>query len=291
MENNSKLEYSEGIISIFTNILLFILKYWAGIVSGSIALIADAWHTLSDSLSSIIVIIGIKLSLKKADKEHPFGHGRWEQITAIFIGFLLAIVAYEFAKESIKKFNSHESANFGLIAIIVTIISILIKEGLAQYALWIYRKTKNTTIKADAWHHRSDALSSLVVLIGIFLRNFFWWIDSALGFIISLMIFYAVFDIIKEAINKLLGEEPSKELLQNIMKIIKEEDQNMYAHHFHIHHYGKHKELTFHIKLDETTSIKKGHDIASRIENNIMKELDIEATIHIEPVKIENIKN
>jgi cation diffusion facilitator family transporter len=284
-----KLGYREGVVSIIINLLLFGLKYWAGIVSGSIALIADAWHSLSDSFSSIIVIIGIKLSSRKADNEHPFGHGRWEQIASIFIGFLLAIIAFDFMKEAFQRFSSHESANFGTIAIIVTIISILVNEGLAQYAFYIGRKTDNTSVKADGWHHRTDALSSIIVLAGIFLKNYFWWIDNALGIIISLMLFYAVYEIIKEAINKILGETPSKELMEKIDGIIKSHSiPDLNPHHFHIHNYGTHKELTFHIKLDKTIDINAGHQIATEIETEIRKRLNIESTIHIEPKEVQH---
>ena len=200
--SKNKQNYLGGGISILLNLVLFVLKYWAGIVSGSLSLMADAWHTLSDSLSSIIMIIGTKLSSKKPDKEHPYGHGRWENIAAIFIGVLLAIVAYQFAHDSIIKLTKKESANFGLLAIIVTIISIVIKEGLAQMSFYLGRKTNNSAMKADGWHHRSDALSSVVILIGIFLQTYFWWIDSVLGIIVALILFHAVYGIIKEAINK-----------------------------------------------------------------------------------------
>ena len=155
--------YLEGIISVIVNSILFILKFWAGVITGSIALTADAWHTLSDSLSSIIVIVAVKLSSKKPDTEHPFGHGRWEQIAALFIAFLLGIIAFDFFKDSFTQFKNQKSTEFGTIAIVVTIISIIVKEALAQYAFYIGRKTENVSIKADGWHHRTDALSSVVV--------------------------------------------------------------------------------------------------------------------------------
>lgn len=285
MKKREKLGYLEGFVSIIINILLFILKYWAGVVSGSIALIADAWHTLSDSISSLILIAGVKLSSKKPDTKHTFGHGRWEQISAIFIGFLLAFVAYEFLKRSIEKFFSGESADFGLIAIVVTIISVLVKEGLAQFAFRLWRITGNIALKADGWHHRTDALSSLLVLAGILLEDFFWWMDSALGILISLMIFYTVYEIIRESIDKLMGESPDENLILEIKKIVSAASEvHLVPHHFHIHNYGKHSELTFHIKMDGDINIKTGHDIATEIEKTIKQKMGIEATIHIEPV-------
>ncbi len=277
--------YLEGTISVIVNTVLFVLKFWAGIVTGSIALTADAWHTLSDSLSSIIVIVAVKLSSKKPDKEHPFGHGRWEQIAALFIAFLLGIIAFDFLKDSVIQFKNHESTQFGTLAIVVTIISIIVKEALAQYAFYIGRKTDNVSIKADGWHHRTDALSSIVVLIGILFANQFWWIDSVLGASISFMLFYATYQIAKEAINKLLGEIPGSELVEKIKNSIQHyivDDLN--PHHFHIHNYVGHQELTFHIKLKNDLSIEEGHKIATDIEDIVYKQLGIISTIHIEPV-------
>lgn len=280
----TKAAYTEGVISIIINSALFILKIWAGIVSGSLALTADAWHTLSDSVSSVVVIIGAKLSRQKPDKKHPFGHGRWEQISAIFIGFFLAIIAYDFIKEAIVSFRDKQSADFGTIAIVVTCISIATKEVLAQYAFYIGRITGNLAVKADGWHHRSDALSSVFVLIGIFFSNRFWWIDSVLGAVISIMLFYAAFQIIKESINKLLGEKPDNKLIKEIEKIIiKIYNKDLKPHHFHIHNYTTHQELTFHIKLDSKLDIDTGHKIATDIENEILKQLNITSTVHVEP--------
>jgi len=284
MDAKDKLAYSEGIISIVVNLLLFVLKYWAGIVTGSLALMADAWHTLSDSASSVIVVGSVKLSSRKADKRHPFGHGRYQQIASIFIAFMLGIIAYEFLTEAITKFRDHESTTFGLFAIIATVASILCKEGLAQYAFRAYRKTGYETLKADGWHHRSDALSSVMVLIGILLGGKIWWIDSALGAIISLMLFYAVFEIIRQSIDKLLGESPDEHVIERVRKIIHDlTDESVNPHHFHIHTYGSHTELTFHIQLDGRMDIQKGHDLATEIEREIRENMNITATIHIEP--------
>jgi len=283
--DKTKAGYLEGIISVIVNSILFILKFWAGVITGSIALTADAWHTLSDSLSSIIVIVAVKLSSKKPDTEHPFGHGRWEQIAALFIAFLLGIIAFDFLKDSFTQFKNHESTEFGTIAIVVTIISIVVKEALAQYAFYIGRKTENVSIKADGWHHRTDALSSAVVLVGILFAKQFWWIDSALGAIISLMLFYATYQIAKEAINKLLGEKPSSELIEKIKSSIQQYDvENIQLHHFHIHNYVGHQELTFHIKLRNDLSIEEGHRIATEIENIIENKFGIVSTIHVEPM-------
>ena len=143
MTDKKKYIEREGWLSIILNLFLFGVKYWAGIVTGSIAIIADAWHTLTDSVSSVIVLIGGKISRKPPDEEHPFGHGRAEHIAAIIIGILLALVAFDFILDALNKFKSKEKTTFGTIAWVVTIVSILAKEAMAQYAFWAARKANS----------------------------------------------------------------------------------------------------------------------------------------------------
>jgi cation diffusion facilitator family transporter len=289
MEKN-KAQVLEGTVSVTVNTVLFALKFWAGMVTGSIALIADAWHTLSDSLSSFFIIFAVKLSSKKADREHPFGHGRWEHISSIFVAVLLGIIGFDFLEKSVIRFRNREAVAYGTLAIVVTIISIIIKELLAQFAFYYGRKTDNIVVKADGWHHRSDALSSVIVLAGIIISIFFgekfWWMDSVLGILVALAIFYATFTILKEAITKLLGEEPDEELVRNITERVKAVyHDDLQLHHFHIHNYVLHKELTLHIKLDKNMTIEKSHEIATNIEKIIETDFGIIATIHTEPLE------
>jgi cation diffusion facilitator family transporter len=286
LRNTSKnrLARREGIISIFINALLFILKYWAGIVTGSVAIIADAWHTLSDSLSSLIVLIGAKVSTKPPDREHPFGHGRAELIASVLIAAFLGFVAFEFLKESILKLNNRDIVVFGNIAIIVTIISIVLKEALSQYAFWAWKKTGYLSLKADAWHHRTDAISSLIILVGIFLGKYFWWMDGVLGIIVALMIAFAGYEILKETISKLLGEAPDPKLVAQIKEVAgNETEHDMQIHHIHLHSYGEHQEITFHIRLPNTMSVEDSHSLVTAIQQSLREALSIEATIHVEP--------
>ena len=274
----------EGWLSILGNILLFILKYWAGLATGSIAIIADAWHTLSDSLSSVIVIIGAKISKKPADADHPFGHGRADLISAFIIGILLLLVAFDFIIESYHTLQSRESSEFGSIAVVVMLISVVLKELLAQFAYYGAKKTNSKVLKADAWHHRSDAISSLVILVGIFLGPYFWWIDGALGMIVAIMIGYAAYEIISDSIHSLLGESPSDTIIEELKLTIEElSPNNLEPHHFQLHVYGDHTELTFHILLPQDMPLKEAHDIATVLEEAILEKYGYVATIHIEP--------
>ena len=287
--NKAKTQVFEGILSIVANTILFAVKFWVGVITGSIALIAEAWHTLSDSLSSVVVALSVKLQSKKADKDHPFGHGRWEHISSIFVAFMLGIVGYNFFVNSIDRFKNRESVVYGTLAIVVTIISIIIKEVLAQIAFYVGRKTDNLIVKADGWHHRSDALAAAVVLIGMLITKFyvgFWWMDSVLGVLCSLTLFYIAFAILKESISPLLGEEPEKDLVDKInneIKMIYNDD--FHLHHLHLHNYVTQKELTMHLRLNNNMTNGNCHIIATNIEKMIFDKFDIVATIHIEPLE------
>lgn len=286
MQSNNKYIVREGWISIVVNICLFALKMWAGLLIGSIAFVADAWHTLSDSVSSIIVLVGEKISRKPADKKHPFGHGRAEHIAAMIIGILLAIVAFDFVLNSIHKFGEHEQIIFGKLAWIVTVISILAKEMLAQYAMWGFRKTDSAILKADAWHHRSDALSSVVILVGMAVGKYFWWTDAVLGFIIAIFIGWASYKILSKEMTSLLGESPSDELIESIHQTVQKNiHSQVNLHHIHIHRYGHYAEMSCHIKLPPEMTLYKTHEICTRIEKLLKDEFDLIATIHPEPIK------
>ncbi|WP_372776591.1 cation diffusion facilitator family transporter [Mangrovibacterium sp.] len=275
----------EGWISIIANTALFFLKYWAGMVSGSIALIADAWHTLTDSISSVIVLIGGKISKKPADEVHPYGHGRAEHIAAVIIGVLLAIVAFDFSVSAYEKLISRESGNFGTVAIVVTIISIIAKEAMAQYAFWAFRKTGSSILKADGWHHRTDSLSSIIILVGIFFGKYFWWIDAVLAFIVSLMIAYASYEILSQETKSLLGEDAYPEDIEAIkLEVHQLLNREVYIHHFHQHRYGDHNELSCHIKLPANMPLEEVHLICTQIEQMIQAKFNMIATIHPEPL-------
>lgn len=280
----SRLASIEGWVSVVLNVLLFVLKYWAGVVTGSLALIADAWHTLSDSISSIVLIVGIRYTRKPADKDHPFGHGRSELVASLLIGALLGLVAFYFASEGISKLRTHEITHYGTFAIVATVVSIVLKEGLARFAFYLGKRSNALSVVADGWHHRSDALSSVVVLIGIFVGEYFWWVDGVLSIIVALLILYSGIKVIADSAAVILGEEPTPEMVEKVKEIVSRQDSGeMDPHHFHIHNYVMHHELTFHVRLPNQMTIEQAHRIISSIEHTIMEELGIDATIHIEP--------
>ncbi len=283
---NKRLSYIEGWLSIAINILLFGLKYYAGLITGSIAVIADAWHTLSDSLTSGVVVLGARVSSKGSDEKHPFGHGRFELIASIIIGVLLAVAGGNFILASIDKLRSHQTYEFRNIMIWVFSVSVIVKEAMARFSFWAAQKARSRALRSDGWHHRSDALASLLVLIGVIIGRYIWWIDGMLGIIIGGLIIYTGIKIIKDDADPLLGESPSDDLINQIREVIIETTGKDYqCHHYHVHSYGNHTELTFHIRLEGNKQIRDGHDLVDKIEKAINRKNGMEATIHMEPEK------
>ena len=282
-KTKKRLALAEGWLSIIGNIVLFGLKLWAGLVTGSVALMADAWHTLSDSISSAIVVFSAWVSGRPADDEHHFGHGRSDLICSVIIGVLLAFIGFEFILKALEQFRSGEAVAFGRIAVVVTVVSIVVKESMAQFAFWAARRTANPILRADGWHHRTDAFSSMIVLAGILLSSLFWWIDGLLGILVALLIFYASYEILRDSTNRLTGETPDEKMLAEISTILQDLQIKAEPHHFHLHRYGDHVELTFHLTMAPDLTLKQAHDQAHLMETALRRQLEIEATIHMEP--------
>jgi cation diffusion facilitator family transporter len=282
--SSRSLGYIEGWASVILNTSLFFVKYWAGTVFGSVAMVADAWHTLSDTLTSIVVIVGFFIASRPADKGHPFGHGRAEPIGAVIIAVLLAVVGANFIRESVNRLQNYQAATFGLQAVIVFLVSVVLKEILAQFSYWAGRKINSASLKADGWHHRSDAIASALIVVGALFGAKLWWIDGVMGIAVSLLILYAAFDILRSASTSLLGEKPSAQLQSGLEAIIaRTTPLATNFHHLHVHTYGEHTELTFHLHFPPGMPIQDAHDLATRLEEAIRRDMAAEATIHIEP--------
>jgi cation diffusion facilitator family transporter len=282
--SKQKLGYLEGWISVGLNTLLFGIKYWAGSRIGSVSMVADAWHTLSDTLTSVVVIVGLWIMARPPDDRHPFGHARAENIAAIIIGVLLAVVGVLFGWESIRRLLERKAVSFSLIAILIFLASALLKEGLAQFAFWAGKKAGSQAVVADGWHHRSDAIASALIVAGALLGRRLWWIDGALGIGVSLLILWAAVDIVRNTSSILLGEAPSEELRRAVLAVVQKEyplaDD---VHHLHLHRYGQIMELTLHLRLPPAMSVGQSHEIGQRIEERLRSELKLEPTVHIEP--------
>ncbi|MCK4771443.1 MAG: cation transporter [Candidatus Latescibacteria bacterium] len=285
IERKTATGYIISSLSITVNVLLFALKYWVGLLTPSVAIMADAWHTLSDTLTSLVVLIGFKVSAIPPDRKHPFGHGRAELIAALIVGILLALVAFNFLVESVHRLIDRQAAAYGTLALIAVAVSVVSKEVMAQVSIRAGKRTNSPSLIADGWHHRSDAISSLLILVGIVLGGQFWWTDGVLGIMVSVLIFYATFEIMKNAISHLLGEEPGKEIIAGIDDLSsKITSYDLQIHDTKMHDYGRHKELTLHIYLPAEMKLSEAHEIAQKLEIGIWKQMGIGATIHVDPL-------
>lgn len=284
VDEKRNLGYLEGALSAVLNTLLFGLKIWVGSAAGSVAMIADAWHTMSDTLTSLVVVLGFWVSSRPGDRKHPFGHGRAELVAAVVIGTLLGVVGANFLKDAIVQLRERRGAEFGAAAVIVFAVSVLLKEGIAQFSIRAGRRVKSQALVADGWHHRSDALASALILVGAPLQRRFWWIDGVLGIGVSLLILYAAFDILRNAADPLMGEVPDEQIVRSIRTLADERvPEASDIHHIHVHRYGDHVEVTLHARMPQDMTVKEAHHAASSLEGILKERLGFEATVHLEP--------
>lgn len=270
--------------SLIGNTILFAVKMYAGIQADSIAMIADSWHTMSDSLSSIVVMFGFWLASKPADKEHPYGHGRMESIASIILATMLAMIGLENLIESSSRLFTDKRPDFSTLAIIIFSATIVVKELMAQFSVRIGKKINSESLIADGWHHRSDAITTVIIVVAAIFGSDYYWIDGVLGIVVSVVLFYISYKILKKSVNNMLGTQPQFAIQQDIMQIAKEVNPAITSlHHFKLHEYGDHKELSFDIRLPAEMSVRNAHAIADTLEQMVYYRLQIKATVHIEP--------
>ena len=283
-----KIGIAQGWISICINLFLFLIKLFYGFISNSIALIADAFHTLSDLASSGVVVFGFKMASKPADKEHPFGHGRAETIAALTLSILIGFTGFEFIKTSIGRLIVDEAIEINRMLFVVIIMTIILKECLARLSLILADKIKSDTLKADGIHHRSDMLSSLLVLVafgGVQLG--YPKMDAIMGLGVGAMMIFTAYKIVRSAIDDLLGKPMDSETVQQIKTISLEVEEVLNVHDIVVHTYGAHKFISLHLEIAEGKSPEKMHDIADQVEKKISKEMEADVVTHVDPVTVE----
>lgn len=284
-------------IGFFVNILLFIVKLAGGIWGRSQAIIADAIHTLSDISTDIIVLFGIKISLKEEDETHPYGHGKAETISAFTLGILLVVAGLFILSESLSKFISLYKGSLlpppTFLALFAGLISIFSKEILYRFTIFTGKKLGSSAIIANAWHHRSDALSSVASSLGVggaILLGKKWIIlDPLAGAIVSLFIVKVGYEILRKEIGGLMEASPGKEIKYAVEKILKEDPHVKEFHKLRMRYIGRKLALDFHLVLDKNLSFSDAHSIATIIEDKIKEKLPSIHTvvIHMEPMRDE----
>ncbi len=290
-EIRSKAANLEGISSVIVNFIIFALKLIAGLLINSISLIADSIHTLSDIVSSIIIVVGFRFAKKPEDKDHPFGHQRIESITGIIVAVLLIITGVEFIISSVKRIIIPQHFKTGIIFIALVVFTIILKEILARLALYLGKRINSPALMADFWHHRIDAISSLFVIVALVFAEFdIYSIDGYMGIIVSFMIIYSGMEIMKNSSVELIGRPPEKEILNKFEEIInKYKDSGVYGFHDTIlHYYGRRVVGSFHIEVDKNLSLCKAHTLAEKIEDDIKRYTDAIITIHVDPIIVDD---
>lgn len=281
----------QGNASVLINILIFIMKFAAGIWISSISLIADAFHTLSDILSSLIIMIGFKMASKPPDREHPFGHQRIESITGIIVSVLLIVTGIELIRSSAGRIMAPSISSFNLIVLIIVIITIIMKEWLARFALFLGQKINSPAIIADFWHHRTDAISSLFVIIAIITKRLgLPVIDGYMGIIVSIMIIYSGIKILTENSNELIGKPPEEYLLKQLGSIAQEfkDDGLLGIHDIILNYYGRRIIGSVHLEIDERIDLLDAHTVSEAFEDTVLRKANIHLTAHIDPINTHN---
>jgi len=291
--NRLKVGKLEGYLSIFSNLFLFGIKLFLGLISQSIALLADAFHTLMDVATSGIVILGFKLSQKPADAEHPFGHGRAETISSLLISFLIGLVGIEFLKSSIGRLYDSEELMVDPKMIFIIIVTIVVKEIMARVSHEMGELIESDILKGDAAHHRSDMLSSLLVVVGLISVRLGWpELDSYMGIGVSVFILYTGYKLAQNAVDELLGKPPTKEMINSISVIATKVGGVLNVHDIIVHQYGVKKFISLHIEVGDDRTADELHIIADLVEDKIAKKMYANVVTHIDPVKLGgNIEN
>lgn len=279
-----------GLVGIISNLLLFTIKLSVGLITSSIAIMADAFNNLSDASSSIITIVGFKLSDKPADAEHPFGHGRIEYISALIVSFMVMLVGFQFVKSSLERIFNPVDIKFEIIPFVLLLISIFVKVWLSSFNKFVGNKIDSSALKAASVDALGDVFTSSCVVISYLAAKFTSFpIDGYLGTLVALFILYSGFSLTKETLNPLLGEAPDPELVQKIQDMVLSYDNITGVHDLIIHNYGPCRCMaSIHAEVPCDISIMEIHEIIDKAEREISEKLKIYLVIHMDPIAIED---
>ena len=284
-ELRRKYAYLEAYVSVAGNLVLAVIKAVLGLMLNSISLLADAAHTAADVLTSIVVLLGFKLSSTPADEKHPYGHGRIEFIATLIISAMLLFVGFEFGKSSYVRLLSNTAVRGSYAVAFIMVLGAIFKEWMAGFSIDLGNRTNASALLADAWHHRTDGIASILVAAAIIASQYGYYnIDAVFGLLVSALIIYTGISISKDSISKLIGEVPEEEELLSIESIAKSVSGVSSIHKINIHNYGCYKEISLHVQVNNDMTLVKAHDISEQVERSIESNMDCRATVHIEPL-------
>lgn len=275
-----------SILSIICNLVLVVFKFFVGIFTNSIAIQADAFNNLSDVGSNFASLFGFKLANKHPDSDHPYGHGRMEYIAGLVIAFLILLVGVQSIKDSIFKIITPEKVTFSMVAVVILIISILIKLWMSYFNSYIGKKINSQTLLAASKDSKNDVVATLATLISLCLSLVTDLpIDGFMGVLVSLFVIKAGIEVCKDTTDPLLGQAPDPKLVQSIVDYVNSYDVVLGTHDLMMHDYGPGRRfITMHVEVDGSDDIMEVHDSIDLIERDINTKYNILATIHMDPI-------
>lgn len=277
-----------SVVGIILNLLLFGFKMIAGLLINSIAVISDSFNNLSDMGSSLVSAIGMKLSMKKPDKEHPFGHGRIEYISALMVAFIILLVGFELFKGSLEKIISPQEVKLSLVPMIILCVSVLVKLWMFFANRYVGKLINSDVIKATAQDSLNDSVATFVVIIGAVIgAKTGFAVDGILGAVVSVMIFYAGISLVKDTVGVLLGKAADEETVKEISEIILSQENITGIHDLMIHDYGPGRIMaSVHAEVPSDRDIQEIHELIDWTEKHIEEKTGVHIVIHMDPVSV-----
>ena len=277
-----------GIVGILNNLFLFVIKFVIGTIVHSVSIQADGVNNLTDAGSNIISILSFHLSNKPADKDHPFGHERTETITSLFVGILILVLGFETAKESISKVIHPGSIDFRLASVIILLVSIIVKFWMYTYNKKLSKTYDSSLLEASALDSISDVCGTMAVLVSTLLSPVLHFnLDGYMGIVVSGIILYGAYGLLRDMINSLIGEAPDPELVHNIVDMIMAHPAILGVHDMMLHNYGPNKIFaSAHVEVDSSKDIFETHDHIDNIEREVKENMNIDLVLHMDPVKV-----
>ena len=277
-----------SITGIACNIILFAIKCTIGLLAGSMSILADAFNNLTDIGSSIVTMIGFRLSTKPADKEHPFGHGRFEYMSAMLVAIIILLVGFELFKSSVQKIFNPSGLEIETYTIIFLLISVIIKFWMFLFNKKLGKNINSASLIATAQDSVNDSIATTAVLISVVIFKIFGVnLDPYIGVLVALFILYSGIDTIKQTLDPLLGMPPERETIDSIFKIVLSNKKFVGIHDLIIHNYGPGRSFaSLHVEVPADIDIVACHEDIDLCEKNLQNALGIEVVIHIDPIAI-----
>ena len=277
-----------GVVGILSNTLLCVMKILVGLLSGSIAIVADAVNNLADASSSLITLIGFKLAAMPEDKEHPYGHARIEYLAGLLVSVIIIVVGLELGKSSVAKILNPTPTEFNLTVVLVLLLAISIKIWQACFNVRAGKKINSMTLIATGADSRNDVIATSAVLLSLLIGHFFdLQVDGYMGVLVALFIVWSGIGLVRETVSPLLGEAPDPALVRDIEETAMQHDGVLGIHDLVVHNYGPGKIFaSMHVEVDAAVDITTSHDMVDNIEHEISKKLHISCTVHMDPINL-----